>query len=122
MAVFDDVLREFGALLGLEDFKTGANGVAALEIEGLGVFCLEAKGAEVTAYLVRTLPTHALGAPAKALALCDWRRGHPFPVSAGLKGEGTLAFLMRIPERSFSLQVVEEALNYLAGLHDEAVA
>lgn len=115
-----DVLGEFGSLMGIDGFGLGEQGVAALQIEGMGLFCIEPRERDIVAYLVRELPAYAGEAPRKALELCDWRRGHPFPVTAGMKGETTLAFLMQIPEREVSLQTLENGLQYLARLHDEA--
>jgi hypothetical protein len=42
-------------------------------------------------------------------------------VTAGLKGEEMLVFLLRVPEREFSLQTIEDCIARLSQLHAAAL-
>jgi type III secretion system chaperone SycN len=89
-------------------------------MEKMGTLGIEHHGKEVVVYLLRQMPPGDLRFLRRALALCHYKEGHPFPLQAGMKGEDQLVFLVRIPEREFSVQTIEQSIELLDRLHGAA--
>lgn len=122
MSWVDDVLGEFGQSMGLPHLKFGERGAARLSFERLGQLGFEKTAGEVVVFMLRTVPVGNPKAWRKALALCHYTEGHPFPVQAGLKGDTQLVFMVRIPEREFTVQAIEQSIMLLDRLHGSAAA
>lgn len=110
-------IQAFGQRLGMEGLALSREGLAQLQIEGLGSFFLELeeKGGrrELLAYLSAPVPEHDADAHRRLLAHCDYRRAYPFPLSAGVFS-GRAILLTHIPEAQATAPVIENALRFLA--------
>lgn len=115
----DETVAAFGQSMGLQHLAFNDHGVVSLTIEGTGVLNLERRDETVLLYLARSFDALASGRARRALALAHHREGHPFPLTAGLKGTDALVFLLRIPERAFSLDTLHGGLRHLERLHHD---
>ncbi|MCL1916666.1 MAG: CesT family type III secretion system chaperone [Desulfovibrionaceae bacterium] len=117
----EHIITEFGRRIGLPSLTLGRDKPVQLHIEGMGTLCIEEGGEEILVYLARDFPPHDQDAPRRALALCRPELARPFPVSAWLYKNNTLVFLTRFTTKTFSLQVLEQAVPVLARLLDESL-
>jgi type III secretion system chaperone SycN len=117
MSWVDDALREFGQSMGLPNLAFSERGVVRLSIGRMGRLGLERQSSEVLIFLLRTIPVGNGKLLRKALTLCHYSEGHPFVVQTGLKGDDQLIFLLRIPEREFTVQAIEQSIELLDRLH-----
>lgn len=117
MSWVDDVLHEFGRTLGMRRLAFNARGVARMTMERMGSLGIERLPGELLVYMVRRVPASEGRILRRALTLCHYNEGHPFVLQAGLKGDEHLVFLVRIPEREFSVQTVEQSIELLDRLH-----
>ena len=111
-------IQAFGHRLGLESLSLSHDGLARLDIEGLGSFHLELsqKGGrrELLAYLaIPVEPVREAETARRLLALCDWRNGLPMPLSCGVFS-GRAIVLTRMDESKVSAAGLENALRFLA--------
>lgn len=109
-------IQAFGQRLGLDALALDHNGIAQLNIDGLGSLFLELADGngrrELLIYLAAQLHEHDDAAPRRLLEACDFRNAHPFPLSAGVfSGRGIV--LTRIEERQVTASVIENALRFL---------
>ena len=112
-------IEAFGRRLGLESLAFSQEGVARLDIENIGSFYLEKAEyngrREILAYLSSPLPDHDTDAVRRLLSLCDYRRGLPMPLSAGVfSGRGML--LTRMAEEKVTAASLENVLRFLTEL------
>ncbi|MDK2123483.1 type III secretion chaperone SycN [Parachitinimonas caeni] len=113
-------LSDFGRQMGMEDLSFNHNGVARFDFADGGSMGIELKSEVVLIYLIRPLGYHGETARQKALRLADRRQGWSMPIQVGCMGANKLIFLTRLPERSFTLPALEEALDLLNRLHQMA--
>ena len=110
-------IRAFGQRLGLDSLELSAEGLARLDIEGIGAFYLELaeQGGrrELLIYLSSPLPEHDTDSTRRLLKLCDYRNGLPMPLSAGVFS-GRAILLTRIDEGEVTAASLENALRFLA--------
>ena len=106
--------------MGIENLSLNPNRVLCLDIQGMGTLFIEQTEADMLIYLVRRFPQHASGVYAKALALCHYREALPFAVNAAFKEDDQLVFLARLRQEEFSLPVLEQVIDLLNRLHDNA--
>lgn len=119
MTWVDEAIRDFGRGIGFADLALSGNGVVSLSFEARGTLFIErAEGDAVLVYLSRAVPYPPPGLFERALAACHYKEGLPFPVSAGFLGDDRLVFLVRLPEKEFSLPALERAIELLTQLHD----
>jgi type III secretion system chaperone SycN len=123
MGMVEDTINEFGNTMGIEDLQFNQNGTIVLSIENIGTLCIEKsnveKFPEIILCMIRAYPQHDDEISRKALAACHYDKGHPFPVSAGVKGTDMLAFMARIPEKQFTIPAIEQCIPWLARMFDE---
>ena len=119
-----DVLMEFGNSLGLEALRWPDSGAVEIQFESRGRLFLELRGDDLLVYLTRELDARDGAAEIlrNALQLCHYRRGLPYAVHAGLLGEFTLVFLVRLEAAAVSLPDLEQVLEILTTVHDKAGA
>lgn len=119
--MLDHELNAFGTRMGLPGLTFSPQGLAALDVSGMGRLHFERQSRhgeeELLVYLARPFPPHDSGLPARALALCHWRHAPAFPLTAGLKDD-TLILLVRLPERQVTAARLEEAVMELARAMD----
>jgi len=96
--------------------------VVSLDMDSLGVLQIERSGSRVTLCLARPLPQHDDQVCRAALAQCHYRDMGAYPVSAGLRNNDTLVFLVHVPERAFSIPELEHCFDALVRAHDAATA
>ena len=120
MSWIDDTIAEFGMSMNIPGMAFNHHGVVSLNIEKVGAVLIEKSECDVLVLMLRPFPQFAEDVCRRALDLCHYKNNPPFPVSTGLKREELLAFIMRIPERAFTLQAIESSLEYLAKLHEAA--
>lgn len=110
-------IQAFGQRLGLDSLALDRNGLAQLNIDGIGSLFLELSDSggrrELLVYLAAQLHEHDDAAPRRLLEACDFRQGHPFPLSAGVFS-GRAIVLTRIEERQVTASGIENALRFLA--------
>jgi type III secretion system chaperone SycN len=103
--------------MGIAGLRFGERGVVRLRLESLGQLGIERLPDEVLIYLLRNVPVGEAKHLRKALAICHYREGHPFVVQTGMRGDDQLVFLVRIPEREFTVQAIEQTVELLDRLH-----
>ena len=118
----DSTVQEFGEAVGLPGLAFNENGVVSLDMDSLGVLQIERSGSRVTLCLARPLPQHDDQVCRAALAQCHYRDMGAYPVSAGLRNNDTLVFLVHVPERAFSIPELEHCFDALVRAHDAATA
>lgn len=91
-----------------------------LRFERAGRLHLETRDGFVVACLTRDVPLYRTGVAAAALRAVHPDRGLPFVVHAAFRGEATLVFLCRLPERSVDTSTLDRVLGLLSRLADEA--
>ena len=110
-------IQAFGRRLGMENLSLSSDGLAQLNIEGIGSFFLEVeeKGGRrsLLAYLSAPVPEHDADAHRRLLAHCDYRHAYPYPLSAGVFS-GRAILLTHIAEPQVSAASIENALRFLA--------
>jgi len=116
------VLAEFGDSLGLGALSWPDSGVMEIAFESRGRLFLEERGDDLLIYLTRELdaPDRMAEILRNALGLCHYRKGLPYSVHAGLRGESTLSFLVRMDAYAVTLPELERILELLTTLHDKA--
>lgn len=118
----DNVLADFGRSLGLPSLEFNEAGVASLKFEVLGDLYIEKvdNGENVLIYVVRELDRPSREIFIKALELCHWENHHPFAVNAALRGDRHLVFSVNLPANEFSMQTLEQLIQFFGQLHDQA--
>jgi type III secretion system chaperone SycN len=118
------ILAELGRSLGMNELSWPANGVVALEFERRGTLFLEDAGDVLLVYLARGIDIGAdkAGILRNALRLCHYRQGASYQVQAGLRGDSTLVFLVRLAASQIALPEIEHVLELLSRLQDTARA
>ena len=110
-------IKAFGQRLGLESLALSQDGVAQLNIDGIGSFFLELTEKhgrrELLAYLSAQLPDHDADTPRRLLEACDYRRALPMPLAAGVFS-GRAVLLTRIQDQEVTASTIENALRFLA--------
>ena len=117
--MLEQEIAEFGRRMGLPSLALDANGLVALQVEGMGQLHLEKRvdngAVELLLYLARPCPAHAATVPERALALCHYRHAHALPLSAGMYKE-QLLLLTRLDERESTAASMEKAVLLLADI------
>ena len=115
--MLDHELNAFGMRIGLPGLGFSPQGLAALDVSGMGHLYFEKQqrhgDVELLVYLARPFPPHDSTLPERALALCHYRHARAFSLTAGMKGD-TLILLTRLPERQVTAALLEEAVMELA--------
>lgn len=106
-------IAQLGQRMGIANFALSAEGMMALEVDGMGRLYLERKPGELLVYLARPSPPHDRDMPRRLLAACHHGKGHPVPLSAGLHKEQAI-LLTRMAERDVTTASLENAVTYLA--------
>ena len=110
-------IQAFGQRLGLENLTLNHEGLAQLNIEGIGSFFLEhdeqGSRSQLLIYLSAPLPDHDTATPRRLLEACDYRRAIPMPLSAGVFS-GRAILLTRMDEQAVSAAAIENAFRFLA--------
>ena len=112
---------EFGRGLGIEGLAPDENGSLSLRLgpeRRLGFHVAD----DAVVVLLAAPPGlgDALAGKSRALSLCHLRHGWPLPVRAGRTRDGGLAFLVRIPARQFIVPTIEQAIELLGRLLEQA--
>lgn len=118
MNLYAETVSDFGRRLGLASLAPSQSGGVELTIERIGILQMEEAEDCVLVTLAREWPQYASRAAQSALALCHWRESHPWPISAGAKGEEWLSFTARVPLSGFDVPALESLVDRLAKLHD----
>lgn len=120
MSWLDDTLAEFGRHLGIAALGFGAHGVAQLSLPGGGWLAIEpvrrGHHDEVLIYLGHPVGFDAQRLLPRALEQVHHASAGPFPVQVGSRGQGAqtrLVVLTRVPEREFTLQLLDQAFEAL---------
>jgi type III secretion chaperone SycN len=122
MSWIDDSVAEFGRGLDIDHLALNDRGLVSLVFERSGTLFLEQVNGYLLIYLTREIAAKDDSLVLRALSLCHYRNGHPYDLSAAMKGEDRLTFLARIPEREVSPPVLEAAFALLVQLQDRAAA
>jgi len=120
MNLIDDVINEFGRSMGMEDLRLRDDGCLVLDMQRLGTLSVELVGErreEVALSLYRRIESPTAGACGRALELCHYRSPAPWPVRSGLSGHGDLMFAVLFETADFTLPNLNQALDWLDGLH-----
>jgi len=115
-------IQSFGQRLGLESFSLNSEGMAQLNIEGIGSFFLELDDKngrnELLVYLSVQLQDHDVTTPRRLLEACDYRRANPMPLSVGVFSSRAI-LLTRMDVQRATAASIENSLRFLADvLHD----
>ncbi len=118
MPVIEEVIREFGHFIQVDDLTFNDEGVIDLEIDSLGKLCIEEEKGAILVYLLKDYPIISGALCQKALSLC-----HPsenelqLPLYTGLIQNNQLLFALRIQEKELNFQKLNEAFQILENLH-----
>ncbi|MDR1595628.1 MAG: hypothetical protein LBR91_01735 [Puniceicoccales bacterium] len=119
----DDVIQEFGQLVGFQSLEVNKNGVVHMSIDGIGELFIDEKfltesGNCVFIYLLRTYERPDGNLYRRALALCDYKSGEEFPSNPVLHGTQILGFAVKCSVDSFDLKALQEIIRKLKDLQD----
>ena len=114
--MFTHAIAQFGQRVHLPGLALSSEGVAALELQGLGRLYLE-EGCEnarreLLIYMCRPLPPHAAQCRRQALLLCAPAHNHPLPLTAGARGD-QLLLLTRLTVPQATGAALENAVRFL---------
>lgn len=113
-------ITAFGQGIGLADLALGTDNRLLLEMQSGGtmeiVYVPEVPAGQVVVIRSRPLDRDASRVAAQALRMTDFRQAADWQVQAGLR-DNHLLLAMRIPERAFVLNVLQQALAELQKLH-----
>lgn len=113
----------FAQAMGMHGFAwSRCQGRAVFAFERRGTLYLEEGADELLVYLSRELDSRGSvkARLSQALRLCHYRYQWPFVVQVGVRRRAQLVFLARLPLREVSLPAIEQALELLTRLHDQA--
>ncbi|WP_142848248.1 type III secretion chaperone SycN [Telmatospirillum sp. J64-1] len=110
-------IAEFGRSIGIDNLQPDAAGLVQMAFDSGDRLCFEEVEDELLVYLIREVDSHDPALKLRALALCGEIRQWEWPVQAGLRGADRLVFLVRLPQRAVSLNVLEQSLDLLTRLH-----
>ena len=120
MGWIEDTVADFGRRIGLPELDFGTHGVATLSFDSGALLAVEPvqRGAcgEVLVYLGRPLGYDAPRLVRAALKRAHFDQAGSMDVQIGTRGQGPdtlLVALIRLPEREFTPQALERALEYL---------
>ena len=110
-------IQAFGRRLGMEGLALNHDGMAQLDIEGIGSFFLERqeKGGQryLLVYLSASVQDYDVEAYRRLLAHCDYRRAYPLPLSSGVFS-GKAVLLTYLDEHTATAADIENAFRFLA--------
>ena len=121
MSWVHDVLADYGRSLGIDGLAFNEAGVVSLRFELLGEVFIEQTEGGVLVYVVREVDRLSGEICAAALAWCHWQHNHPFAVNAAQRGEHHLVYSVHLTEQEFSVPTMEQLLQLLGQLHDQAL-
>ncbi len=116
--LIDDVIKEFGKYIGIEELKMGENGILCLEFENSGNFYVELCDDRVLLYLSKELRRDDKDVYIKALRSCHYKESLDYRINVGLKGEDNLIFLIKARGEELDLPFFQKALDTLFQLHN----
>jgi type III secretion system chaperone SycN len=120
MSWVDQTIAAFGQTIGIPGLSLGPHKMLELKMEhggALGFLQLDEENAsEVLVHRSRPLGFDAARRIRRALRLTDFRHPSSWPTQVGVRDE-ELILAMRIPERAFTPDVVEQALSELTRMH-----
>jgi type III secretion system chaperone SycN len=121
----EDTIAAFGRTIGILDLALDERKRVDLAIEGGGLIVIRHLVDRVEPELLlcrsRAVGSDASAAVRGALRISNFRRPHSWPIQAALE-DGQLTLAMRVPERGFTLDVMERAFAELERLHSELAA
>ncbi len=110
-------IQAFGRRLGMKNLALNSEGLAQLNIEGIGSFFLERQEKSGQRHLLIYLSAPAQEYDAEVcrrlLAHCDYRRAYPLPLSAGVFS-GRAVLLTHLDEQEATAADIENAFRFLA--------
>ena len=110
-------IQAFGRRLGMESLALNHEGMAQLDIEGMGSFFLERqeKGGQRHLLIYLSAPVQEYDAEScrRLLSHCDYRRAYSLPLSAGVFS-GKAILLTFLDEQKASAADIENAFRFLA--------
>jgi len=115
----EDVLAQFTAELGMDPVPLERDLPVVFRFEHNGRLFLEPRGERILVYLEAPDPVRGPRAHMAALAACDLRHRHPFPVRAGLTADDRLVFGVVFEDNQFTLQALHAGIDLLIKLHVE---
>jgi type III secretion system chaperone SycN len=112
--MLDREIAEFGRRMDMPDFALSGNGIAALDVEGVGRFFLERNedSSELLVYLTVPVPAHDTQVSRRVLELCSYKHAHPIPLVGGVHA-GFVMLLARLPERMVTAAALENTAHFL---------
>lgn len=119
-------IAEFGRRMGMPSFALSADGLAALDVEGLGRLYLErgpddARERELLVYVALPVPDYDTQAPRRVLEACHYRHAHPLPLAGGLHN-GNIVLITRLPASRATAADIEKAVLFLGAIRDQVGA
>ena len=110
-------IQAFGRRLGMESLALNHEGMAQLNIEGIGSFFLERqeKGGQrhLLVYLSAPVQEYDAEAYRRLLSHCDYRKAYPLPLSSGVFA-GKAVLLTYLDEHTATAADIENAFRCLA--------
>jgi type III secretion system chaperone SycN len=118
----DDTVAAFGRTIGIPDLALDERKRVDLALQDgclIGIrHLVDRSEPELLLCRSRAVGSGASAAVRAALRLSNFRRPHSWPTQTAL-ADGQLMLAMRIPERGFTLDALEQALGELDRLHSE---
>ncbi len=115
-------LEEFGRGIGLAGLRTRHDGRVSLRIGAERRLDIHVQADRVLLMLMRPIAQHGrLATLLRALDDCHLRHGRSLRVSVGQSRAGELVFITQLPEADFRPHTLEQALDLLNRLHDNAI-
>ncbi len=119
----DDVIAEFGEMVGISSLTVNEHGVVHLTIENIGDLFIDDRVINgnhfVFVYLVRVYESVSGRLYGQALTLCDYRHKYPFIINPVLHDEQALGFSIKFSQEDFNIQILKQATEVLKDLQDQ---
>lgn len=122
MSVLGDVLGAFGAEIGTSPPALQDDRPAVFHFERSGRLFVEMRDARILVYLEYPEPVRDPRPLSSALAACDPRRAHGFPMRAGLSADDRLVMGVVVEEQAFTLPALHQIIDQLMRAEGEIFA
>jgi len=115
--MIDAVINQFGDTMGIKELALNEEGILQLSFENAGELFLEKADNDILMYLLKKVEYTSANLFWSALSLCYGQESYPFKVNPICSRDNHIGFCIRHSENSFTLQSINQSIEFLTELH-----